>query len=141
MANSISNQVVRERRTSTTLTTTQTLSEANSSRDYNIATDALVITLPAISADNLGLEYTFRNTGADANNIITLSPASTDAIFGGFPFVTGSTPSMVRASGVLDKDFINTKATTKRGDFVTLKAVAVGAWYIQAGQGVWVSQA
>jgi hypothetical protein len=141
MANSISNQVVRERKISTTLTTTQTLSEANSSRDYNIATDALVITLPAISSDNIGLEFTFRNTGADANNIITLSPASTDAFIGGFPFVTGSTASMNRASGVVNKDFINTKATTKRGDFVVIKAVAVGAWYIQCGQGVWVSEA
>jgi hypothetical protein len=141
MANSISNQVVRERRPQLTLTTTQTLSEANSAREYNIATDALVITLPTISADNIGMELTFRNTGADANNIITLSPASTDAFIGGFPFVTGSTASMNRASGVVNKDFINTKATSKRGDFVVVKAVAVGEWYIQGGQGVWASQA
>lgn len=141
MANSISNQVVRERRTATTLTTTQTISEANSSRDFNIATDALVITLPAITADNIGLEFTFRNTGADANNIITLSPASTDGFNGGFPFVTGSTASMNRASGTVNKDWINTKATSKKGDWVTIKAVAIGAWYIQGGQGVWASEA
>ena len=141
MANSISNQVVRERRPTNVLTTTQSISEGNSTKDYSIATDALVITLPTISTDNLGMEFTFRNTGADANNIITLSPASTDAFIGGFPFVTGSTASMNRASGVLDKNFINTKATSKKGDFVTLKAVAVGAWYIQGGQGVWVSEA
>jgi hypothetical protein len=48
---------------------------------------------------------------------------------------------MNRASGVVNKDFINTKATTKKGDFVVIKAVAVGAWYIQCGQGVWVSEA
>ena len=141
MANSISNQVVRERKPQATLTTTQTLSQANSAKEYNVATDALVITLPTISADNLGMELTFRNTGADANNIITLSPASTDAFIGGFPFVTGSTASMNRASGVVNKDFINTKATSKKGDFVTIKAVAVGEWYIQGGQGVWASQA
>ena len=141
MANSISNQVVRERKISTTLTTTQSISEGNSAKDYSIATDALVITLPTISADNLGMEFTFRNTGADANNIITLSPASTDAFIGGFPFVTGSTASMNRASGVDNKDFINTKATSKKGDFVHIKAVAVGEWYIQGGQGVWASQA
>ena len=141
MANSISNQVVRERKPQATLTTTQTLSQANSAKEYNVATDALVLTLPAISADNIGMELTFRNTGADANNIITLSPASTDAFIGGFPFVTGSTASMNRASGVVNKDFINTKATSKRGDFVTIKAVAVGAWYIQGGQGVWASEA
>jgi hypothetical protein len=141
MANSISNQVVRERKVTTTLTTTQTLSEANSSKDYAIATDALVITLPAITADNLGLEYTFRNTGADGNNIITLSPASTDAFIGGFPFVTGSTASMNRASGTVNKDWINTKATSKKGDWVTIKAVALTSWYIQGGQGVWASEA
>lgn len=141
MANSISNQVVRERRQQVSLTATQTLSEANSAREFNIATDALVITLPTISADNIGMELTFRNTGADANNIITLSPAATDAFNGGFPFVTGSTASMNRASGVVNKDFINTKATSKRGDFVTIKAVAIGAWYIQGGQGVWASEA
>jgi len=141
MANNISNQVVRERRPQATLTTTQTLLEGNSSRDYNIATDALVITLPTISADNIGLELTFRNTGADANNIITLSPAATDAFIGGFPFVTGSTASMNRAGGVVNKDWINTKATSKKGDYVTIKAVALGAWYIQGGQGVWASEA
>lgn len=141
MANSISNQAVRERRPQVTLTATQTLSEANSARDFSIATDALVITLPTISSDNIGMELTFRNTGADANNIITLSPAAADAFIGGFPFVTGSTASMNRASGVVNKDFINTKATSKKGDFVTIKAVAVGAWYIQGGQGVWASEA
>jgi len=141
MANSISNQAVRERRQTNVLTTTQSISEGGSTKDYSIATDALVITLPAITADNLGLEYTFRNTGADGNNIITLSPAATDGINGGFPFVTGSTASMNRASGTVNKDFINTKATSKRGDFVTIKAVALTAWYIQGGQGVWASEA
>lgn len=141
MANSISNQVVRERRATNVLTTTQSISEANSTKDYSIATDALVITLPTISTDNLGMEFTFRNTGADGNNIITLSPASTDAFIGGFPFVTGSTASMNRAGGVVNKDFINTKATSKKGDFVVIKAIAVGAWYIQGGQGVWASEA
>jgi hypothetical protein len=141
MANSISNQAVRERRQTTVLTTTQSISEGGSTKDYSIATDALVITLPAITADNLGLEYTFRNTGADGNNIITLSPAATDGINGGFPFVTGSTASMNRASGTVNKDFINTKATSKKGDFVTIKAVALTAWYIQGGQGVWASEA
>jgi len=140
MANSISNQVVRERRATNVLTTSVSISEGNSTKDYSIATDALTITLPTISADNLGMEFTFRNTGADANNIITLAPASTDAFFGCFPFVTGSTASMNRASGTVAKKWINTKATSKKGDFVTIKAIAVGAWYITAGQGVWVSE-
>ena len=138
---SISNQVLRERAKVITPTASTTLSEADSFQEVNVGTDALVLTLPKITASNLGLTFTFRNVGADGNNIITLSPNATDGINGGFPFVTGSTASMNRASGTVNKDFINTKATSKRGDFVTIKAVALTAWYIQGGQGVWASEA
>jgi len=141
MANSISNQVLRERAKTLTVTTSTTLLENDSFQEINVATDALVITLPKISADNLGLTYTIRNTGADANNIITLSPNALDAFIGGFPFVTGSTASMNRASGTVNKDWINTKATSKKGDWVTIKAVSLTNWYIQGGQGVWASEA
>jgi len=137
---SISNQVLRERAKVITPTASTTLSEADSFQEVNVGTDALVLTLPKITTSNLGLTFTFRNIGADGNNIITLSPNATDGINGGFPFVTGSTASMNRASGTVNKDWINTKATTKRGDFVTIKAVALTAWYIQGGQGVWVSE-
>jgi hypothetical protein len=141
MANSISNQVLRERAKNLTVTTSTTLLENDSFQEINVATDALVITLPKISADNLGLTYTIRNTGADANNIITLSPNALDAFIGGFPFVTGSTASMNRASGTVNKDWINTKATSKKGDWVTIKAISLTNWYIQGGQGVWASEA
>lgn len=141
MANSISNQVLRERAKTLTPTTSITLLEGDSFQEINVGTDALVITLPKISSDNLGLTYTFRNIGADANNIITISPNALDAFIGGFPFVTGSTASMNRSSGTVNKDWINTKATSKRGDFVTIKAITANAWYIQNGQGVWASEA
>ena len=141
MANSISNQVLRERAKTLTITTSTTLLENDSFQEINVATDALVITLPKINADNLGLTYTIRNTGADANNIITLSPNALDAFIGGFTFVTGSTASMNRASGTVNKDWINTKATSKKGDWVTIKAVSLTNWYIQGGQGVWASEA
>jgi len=140
MANSISNQVVRERRATNVLTASTTISEANSTKDYSIATDALVITLPLITNDNLGLEYTFRNTGADGNNVLNIKPNAADSINGGFPFVTGSTASMNRASGTVNKGWANTKATSKVGDFVVLKAVSLTKWYIQGGQGVWASE-
>jgi hypothetical protein len=140
MANSISNQVVRERRATNVLTASTTISEGNSTKDYSIATDALVITLPLITNDNLGLEYTFRNTGADGNNVLNIKPNAADSINGGFPFVTGSTASMNRASGTVNKGWANTKATSKVGDFVVLKAVSLTKWYIQGGQGVWASE-
>jgi hypothetical protein len=138
---SISNQVLRERAKTITPVVSTTLSEAESFQEVNVGTDALVLTLPKITAENLGLTYTFRNTGADANNIITISPNALDAFIGGFPFVTGSTASMNRASGTVNKDFINTKATSKKGDWVTIKAVSLTNWYIQGGQGVWASEA
>jgi hypothetical protein len=141
MANSISNQVLRERAKTITPTASTTLLENDSFQEINVGTDALVLTLPLIRTENIGLTYTFRNIGADANNIITIKPNALDAIVGGFPFVTGSTASMNRASGTVNKGWINTKATTKLGDWVTIKAVSTTKWYIQGGQGVWASEA
>jgi hypothetical protein len=138
---SISNQALRERAKTLTPTASTTLSEADSFQEVQVLTDALVLTLPRITAENLGLTFTFRNIAANGAAIITISPNAADSINGGFPFVTGSTASMNRASGTANKDWINTKATALRGDWVTLKAIAIGAWYIQGGQGVWVSEA
>ena len=137
---SISNQVLRERAKVITPTVSTTLAEGDSFQEVNVGTDALVLTLPKITAENLGLTYLFRNTGADANNIITLSPNALDAFVGAFSFVTGSTASVNRASGTVNKDWINTKATSKKGDWVLIKAVSLTNWYIQGGQGVWVSE-
>ena len=137
---SISNQVLRERAKVITPTASTTLLEGDSFQEVNVATDALVLTLPLITSTNLGLTFTFRNTGADANNIINIKPNALDSINGGFTFVTGSTASMNRASGTVNKGWQNTKATSKLGDWVTIKAIAPTKWYIQGGQGVWVSE-
>ena len=91
------------------------------------------MTLPAITAENIGAEFTFRNTGADGNNIITISPAATDAIHG--------TIAAVSSGGVDNKDWINTKASANKGDWCTLKAVSLTDWYITGGDGVWASEA
>lgn len=139
MANSsyTSNDVQYTRRSQSTITATQSLTESDAGVDYNVATDALVITLPLIEADNLGMEFLFRNTGANGANIITLSPASADSING--RVATAAADST--AGGVVNKDFVNTKATAKKGDYVRIKAVALTAWYIEEGQGVWASEA
>lgn len=127
-----SNDVLRARSKQETLTTTQDIPVNEAGTEYNIATDAKVMTLPAITSENIGMEFTFRNTGADGNNIITLSPASTDAIHG--------TVGSVSSGGVDDKDWINTKATANKGDWCTLKAVALTDWYLTGGDGVWASE-
>ena len=128
-----SNSVLRARSKQTTLTTTQDIKTNDAGVEFNIATDAKVMTLPTITTENIGAEFTFRNTGADGNNIITISPAATDAIHG--------TIAAVSSGGVDNKDWINTKASANKGDWCTLKAVALTDWYITGGDGVWASEA
>jgi len=128
-----SNDVLRARSEQTTITTSGSVDANQAGGEFNVATDALTITLPTINANNIGMEFTFRNTGADGNNIITLSPAATDAIHG--------TVAAISSGGVDNKDWINTKATANKGDWCTLKAVALTDWYLTGGDGVWASEA
>ncbi len=132
-----SNSVLRARSKQETLTTTQDITANQAGSEFNIATDAKVMTLPAIDANNIGMELTFRNTGADANNTITLSPAAADGING---TIANAAADSV-ASGAANKDLVNTKATANKGDWCTIKAVAAGAWYITGGVGIWASEA
>jgi|TARA_R110001606_G_scaffold151042_1_gene291359 hypothetical protein len=105
--------------------------------DHNVATDALVLSLPLIEAGNLGMTYLFRNTGADGNNTITLSPNALDGINGS---IANSAADSV-AGGVVNKNFVNTKATANNGDYVVLRAVALTKWYVIGGVGIWASEA
>jgi hypothetical protein len=104
--------------------------------DHNIATDALVVSLPKIHSENLGMTFLFRNTGADGNNILVVSPKSTNKIIGGMTQAS----AVFHASGVAGKDVINTKATSKKGDWIALRAVSLTEWYIIGGQGIWASE-
>mgnify|MGYP003633294813 FL=1 len=131
-----SNDVLRARSKQNTITVSGSVYSNGAGEEYNVATDALVVTLPKIEAQNIGAEYTFRNTGADANNIITLAPNAADG-FNGTIAVSSAT---FTASGTVDKDLINTKSTAKTGDFVTVKAVALTKWFITGGSGIWASQ-
>lgn len=133
----ITNDVVRERKSFQTITTTSSVSAADSGVEFNVATDALTITLPAITADNLGMNFLFRNTGADGAVALKLSPASTDGING---TIANAAADSV-ASGVVNKDLTNTKATANNGDYVVLTAVALTKWFISGGVGIWASEA
>jgi|TARA_R110000796_G_C14455212_1_gene423889 hypothetical protein len=132
-----SNDVLRARSSQVLLTDSASIYANQAGEEINIATDAKVITLPAIDANNIGMELTIRNTGADANNIVTISPAAADSISGSIALAA----SVFSASGVANKDLVNTKATAISGDFVTLKAVSVNKWFITAGIGIWASEA
>lgn len=117
-----------------TITASKTLTSSDSGKVFFIGTDALVITLPSTE---LGLSYTFINSGADGNNIITISPAADDAIYGSIANAAADSVS----GGVDDKDIINTKATANNGDRITLVADGSGGWYIADGVGIWASEA
>ena len=80
--NYLSNDVNRNQVSQKTLTASVSVPGGDASIDHNIATDALVISLPKINSGNLGMTFLFRNSGADGNNIITLSPHSTDGFNG-----------------------------------------------------------
>ena len=123
---------MRARSSQNTISVSGSIDTNQAGQEFNIATDALTITLPKIESHNLGMEFTFRNTGADANNIITLSPNAADAFHG--------TVAAVQAGGVDNKDWINTKATANKGDWCSIKAVALTDWYLTGGDGVWASE-
>lgn len=134
--NYLSNDDVRVKVSQKTLTASVSVPAGDAGIDHNIATDALVISLPKINSGNLGMTFLFRNTGADGNNIITLSPDSADSFNGSI--ANASADSV--ASGVVNKDWINTKATANNGDYVVVRAVALTKWYIIGGVGVWASE-
>ena len=117
-------------------TATGDISEGNIGNDHNVAVDGLTIGIPLITSGNLGCTIFFRNTGADANNIVSISPKNTNKIVGGMT----QAAAVFHASGALGKDLQNTKATSKTGDWVALRAVSLTEWYIIGGQGIWASE-
>ena len=97
----------------------------DSGKTFTSKTDGTVFTLPAIA---IGNTYTFVNTAEDGSNTLTISPNASD----GITYAGSSTD---------DKDLINTKSTSKVGDFVTLASLDVTvAWQVVACQGVWAKE-
>lgn len=119
------------------LVANRTLTVEDSGKIFHIATDALVITLPATK---LGLNYTFVNSGADGNNIITISPVAADGISGTVTLAA----TVVELSGVVDKDLINTKASSISGDTIRVGGTGITgteAWLSSNDSGIWASEA
>jgi hypothetical protein len=120
-----------------TITATTSLDAGDSNKTFLVGTDALVITLPSTVA---GLRYTFMNSGADGNNIITLSPAAADGIAGTITLAA----SVVQLDGTIDKDAILTKSTGLLGDSITIVGTGnagTGAWLIESANGIWAREA
>ena len=117
-----------------TIAASAILSSTDSGTKYLVGTDALVVTLPSTKK---GVEFTIINSGADGNNIITISPAAGDAIIGSIANAAADSVS----GGVDGKDIINTKSTANKGDRITLIGDGASGWYIVEGVGIWASEA
>ena len=135
--NYLSNDVERNQVAQSYYTATGDISESDLGNDHNVAVDALTIGIPLITSGNLGSTIFFRNPGADAGVKLVISPKNTNKIIGSITL----SASVFSASGVLDKDVINTKATALKGDWIALRAVSLTEWYIIGGQGIWASEA
>ena len=84
--------------------------------------DGVVFTLPSIAIGNV---FTFVNTAADGVNTLTVSPNSSDGIL----YLGALTD---------DSDVINTKSTSKVGDYVTIASLnSTAFWTVVDVQGVW----
>jgi len=99
----------------------------DSGKVFSSSLDGMVITLPSIAA---GEVYTFINTAEDGDAAMNISPAAADGI-------------MYAASATDDKDLINTKATSKKGDYIILKSSEAGtvAWQVVGARGIWAKEA
>ena len=122
--------------TASTVTDNTTLTAADSGTTYFIATDAKTFSLPACATAGAGTWYRFVNSGADGNNIITISPSGTDAIWGTITLAA----SVVDLGGGAGKDLINTKATSIKGDSATIMTDGT-AWFVLASTGIWAAEA
>jgi len=91
------------------------------------AGDGDALTLPAIADGLSGI--TILAIGAFGTTAVTISPAAADMILG--PDITGAD----------NKDLVLTKATQRRGDFVTLIAGDADGYMVTQLRGIWAREA
>ena len=104
---------------------TVVINNGDSGKTFLSNTKDVVFTLPSIAIGNV---YTFVNTGADGQNNLTISPAAADGIV----YLGALTD---------DSDVINTQATSKVGDYVTIASLnSVVFWTVVDVQGVWAKE-
>jgi hypothetical protein len=137
MANSTTLYTLPDGRRAVDVTENKTLAAVDGGVVQVVKTDAITVTLPS-TAD--GLSFTVMNggdaasgtpvgAGADGSCAVNLSPAAADLITG------------VLATPVDNKDLINTKATSKVGDEVTVIGGDANGWNITSIKGVWSREA
>jgi predicted RecA/RadA family phage recombinase len=90
-----------------------------------LATDAKTFTLPATAA---GLDVILVNLASNGGALMSVSPNASDKIMG---------PDV---AGVDDKDYLNTKATQVRWDYLHLLADGNAGWYVKGQRGTWAQE-
>lgn len=90
-------------------------------------------TVYTLHATSVGSIYTFVYDGKDGAGQISISPNAADGIGG------------VGVAATVNKDLINTLATARKGDYVTVAAgvgaTGVTAWHVVAQRGIWSKEA
>jgi len=117
----------------TVKTTSTTLTGSDCGSVIAVATDAIATKLPPTIAN---CKLTFVNTGAAGNNILTINPDDADQIFGTVTLAA----TVVAIVGAAGDSVANTKATSIRGDSMTLIGDGVDGWYIAASTGIWLER-
>jgi hypothetical protein len=114
-------------------TDNETLTVADCGKTYAQATDAKQYNLPATAA---GCTFTFINAGAATNNDVEINPDAADQMFGTVTLAA----SVVAVAGAAGESVINTKATTVRGDSMTIVGDGADGWYIVGSTGIWAEE-
>ena len=103
-----------------------TVTTSDSGKTLVSETDGVVFTLPAIA---IGYSFKFVNNAPDGANALTISPAAAD----GITYAGSSTDN---------KDLINTKATSKQGDYVVISSLnGTTAWQVTEVRGTFAKEA
>ena len=97
----------------------------DSGKTFVSSTDGVVFTLPAIAT---GAVFKFVNAAEDGTNTLTISPNASD----GIDYAGSKTD---------DKDVINTKATSKQGDFIVIASLSSTThWSVTSVRGVFAKE-
>ena len=108
-----------------TKTSNYTVTTGDSGKTFVSATDGVVFTLPAIAT---GAVYKFVNSAEDGTNTLTISPNASDGI-------------QYAGSATDDKDLINTKSTSRQGDYVVIASLdSTTNWSVTEVRGVFAKE-
>jgi hypothetical protein len=97
------------------------VAKTDSGKTFYSTADAIVYSLPAVEA---GTVVTFENMAEDGAAGITINPNGTDTI-------------TYLASLAAGKGVVNTKATAKKGDYITLQSLGGTTWNVMSVRGIW----